>query len=887
MYEMAKHKFLNWLDEYTSSKELSAYEIKLINVILNDFETIASKGTAGGSRANYIISKISDNNFTPDTETLTTMGERFVSIPKVEHLQNLEIESFRGFSTNLLFDFSKQYSTFYGANGSGKSSLCEALEYCILGTVQEATTRRIPLEIFLKNKKNDKFVKPKLKALINGNIIELSSNLETYMFSFIEKNRIDSFSHLGATTPSEKTERLAALFGLSEFTDFVRGFTDSLDSKLIEEHTKLDDLDKKINLNTKLQESLSEKVESLKNIEAEIQNQIALVKCADKKELDTAILYLQDENGNGKIKEVEKQYKQHKKIIYSTDFFTEIEKKYEKVLTDFENLCEEEQKLVSLSVNTNMATIYQAISTLTDDIDHTICPACKTPITSTVVNPFENAKEELEQLKTFSEINSNIVNLQKELMVSTKILNELVNNNKDLLIVLNYTLSSYIILIPDNASELSDIKIKEHYMSKIKQFKTLISNINIDKNKILEMNSDSEEYNLNNEFTAELTRLRKIYSVLIELKGKLNIQRKIVEETQKSLEQFEVEKKVLKDEVAIENTINNNKRAFKNAYKDIIVSLTKYQKELPAKFASNLSEKVKEYYNIMNQDDASFEMIEELKMPILSSDNITIRFKDGIEENALQILSEGHVKLLGLAILLAKAKETNQTFIILDDIVNAIDDEHRSGVASLLFENEDFKNTQIIITCHSESFIKRIEDCIPRQERDLKITRYVFITPLTESVRGIVVDYANPKEPLELAYKDLAKNDYKNAAQKCRQATESLINKLWKKLSNTYKLQISVSLSSPKGIPDLSSIVDGIIKQMKQFEHEAGPVLLDLQSLKSDYRWFLLNKGTHYEDDQFQFELSEIKKLYELLVDFENHINGLKIKSLIPLESDT
>ena len=158
------------------------------------------------------------------------------------------------------------------------------------------------MEIFLKNKKNDKFVKPKLKALINGNIIELSSNLETYMFSFIEKNRIDSFSHLGATTPSEKTERLVALFGLSEFTDFVRGFTDSLDSKLIEEHTKLDDLGKKINLNTKLQESLSEKVESLKNIEAEIQNQIALVKCADKKELDTAILYLQDENGNGKIK---------------------------------------------------------------------------------------------------------------------------------------------------------------------------------------------------------------------------------------------------------------------------------------------------------------------------------------------------------------------------------------------------------------------------------------------------------------------------------------------------------------------------------------------------------------------------------------------------------
>lgn len=886
MYETAKHEFIKWLNEYKVSKELSPFEVKLLNVILNEFEIVASKGTASGSRANYLVSKISDNNYTPISAVLVSIEDGSISIPKVEHLQELDVESFRGFSTNLCFYFSKQYSTFYGANGSGKSSLCEALEYCILGSVQEATTRRIPLETFLKNKKNDKFVKPKLKVLMNGNIIELNSNLETYKFSFIEKNRIDSFSHIGATTPSEKTERLAALFGLTEFTDFVRGFTDSLDNKLVEEHTKAEEFSRRNDENTKLQESLSGEIKILRSIEVEIQNQIAQIKYTEIKELENAIVYLQDENGNGKIKEVEKQNEQHKKIIYSTDFFTEIETKYKEVSIEFKRLCEEEQKLVSLSVNTNMATIYQAISTLTDDIDHTICPACKTPIASTVVNPFENAKNELEQLKAFSEINANIVKSQKELMHSTRNLNELVNNNNDLLTVLNYTLSNFIISIPDNANELSDLKIKEQYFAKIKQFEILISNIDKDKTKILEMNSRSEEYNLNNEYTTELTRLRRIYNKLIELKVNLDIQRKNIKEIQKNLKQFEAEKKVLENEVAIENTINHNKHEFKLAYKNIFISLTQYQKELPTKIASNLSEKVKEYYNIMNQDDASFEMIEELKMPISSSDNISIRFKDGIEENALQILSEGHVKLLGLAILLAKAKDSNQNFIILDDIVNAIDDEHRSGVAELLFEKEDFRNIQIILTCHDESFIKRVEDCIPRKERDSKITRYVFITPITEVIRGIVVDYSNPKEPLELAYKDLQKNDHKDAAQKCRQAVESLINKLWKKLSNTYKIQISVCLSSPKSIPELSSITDGIIKQMNQFENEAGPVLSDLKKLKSDFQWFILNKGTHYEDDQHQFELRDVKNLYDLLVNLETHIEEMKIKSLIPIEAE-
>lgn len=70
--------------------------------------------------------------------------------------------------------------------------------------------------------------------------------METYKFSFIEKNRIDSFSHISATTQSEKIERLAALFGLTEFTDFVRGFTDSLDNKLVEEHTKAEEFNRKM-----------------------------------------------------------------------------------------------------------------------------------------------------------------------------------------------------------------------------------------------------------------------------------------------------------------------------------------------------------------------------------------------------------------------------------------------------------------------------------------------------------------------------------------------------------------------------------------------------------------------------------------------------------------
>ena len=78
--------------------------------------------------------------------------------------------------------------------------------------------------------------------------------------------------------------------------------------------------------------------------------------------------------------------------------------------------------------------------------------------------------------------------------------------------------------------------------------------------------------------------------------------------------------------------------------------------------SANLSNTIKNYYNTMNSDDAEFEVMQELRMPIVSTDYISVKFKDGIETDALQILSEGHVKLLGLAILLAKAERNRTKF---------------------------------------------------------------------------------------------------------------------------------------------------------------------------------------------------------------------------------
>ncbi len=49
-------------------------------------------------------------------------------------------------------------------------------------------------------------------------------------------------------------------------------------------------------------------------------------------------------------------------------------------------------------------------------------------------------------------------------------------------------------------------------------------------------------------------------------------------------------------------------------------------------------------------------------------------------------MSEGHIRCLGLAILVAKNVKLNCPVLIFDDAVNAIDDEHRGGIRDTLFD---------------------------------------------------------------------------------------------------------------------------------------------------------------------------------------------------------
>jgi wobble nucleotide-excising tRNase len=134
---------------------------------------------------------------------------------------------------------------------------------------------------------------------------------------------------------------------------------------------------------------------------------------------------------------------------------------------------------------------------------------------------------------------------------------------------------------------------------------------------------------------------------------------------------------------------------------------------------AGLNDAAMNLYNEFNRNDLDPDKLAALHLPLTGEQKIEIAFRGnpGVRVDALRILSEGHIRCLGLAILLAKGQSIQSPLIVFDDAINAIDHDHRSGIRETIFESDHFADTQLIVTCHSNEFIKDIQQHLPAARR--------------------------------------------------------------------------------------------------------------------------------------------------------------------------
>ncbi|GJQ60025.1 MAG: hypothetical protein D8M57_17645 [Candidatus Scalindua sp. AMX11] len=147
----------------------------------------------------------------------------------------------------------------------------------------------------------------------------------------------------------------------------------------------------------------------------------------------------------------------------------------------------------------------------------------------------------------------------------------------------------------------------------------------------------------------------------------------------------------------------------------LFADFIKRQEEALNVFLKMFSETIDEYYTTMNPG----EKIKNIKLAPIKDKNdglvgITIEYSffDVPTTAPIAYLSESHIHCLGLSFFLASIKAFNKQngFVVLDDVISSFDRPHRSRFAKLL--TDKFGDYQILLLTHERGFFELVASVV-------------------------------------------------------------------------------------------------------------------------------------------------------------------------------
>lgn len=854
---MIRAEYINFLRTLDTIPELSGVR-KIANLILANLDEIIPLTTSQGQRVKKIASLAQFNWNSLNTEIQLAPLPPNELVTKITKIKSMNVGPFRGFSRQETFDLDSNLVLIYGPNGTGKSSFCEALEYGLIGLVEDAGHKRFRDQgEYLKNAHVNSFVPPVILAEDNqSNIISIEPDEKIYRFCFVEKNRIDSFSRIAAQAPAKQSQLISTLFGLELFTDFVGNFTNVMSDRYIDiDGKKAQELGgKRLGLKA-IQQQILENNSLLANLKLE---EDALV--SQYKEGINFNEMVYELNGNeqfvGKIKilESETQIISPTKSNLSSSNLSALKREMGIAVSALKI---EKQELVKISELVSFKQLYVAIIAL-EQSNPNHCPACYTPIDRTIVNPFFHAKGELIKLQQLSQIQQKIESLENEINVYFLKLSQIIQTCLSFYPKDNY-LTGYKVF----NKEKTNIEWWDSLESLLPNGTTPWGNIETQVSFLeaydFKINQEEELREIKK---AELARFREFATRITVLQTRYQTISDAIVRAQTTITNFDIENAQLIIDVEIERGQVEINKSISESYTSFVQKLEEYCNDLPRRLVIDLGCMVVELYNAFNRNDKVEDLIADIRLPVVQNQRMEISFRNNPEKfyDALHILSEGHIRCLGLAILLAKNLKEECPLLIFDDPVNAIDDEHREAIRRTLFEDNFFARKQILLTCHGEEFYKDIHNLLSMERA--RLTKSFAFLP-RQDIQHINIDFRSPPRNYILAAREhIDRNEIRDALAKSRQALEAITKgKIWKYVSRYGDGNLSLKLRSATSPIELRNLTEQLKSKIikADFLHEdkeavLGP-LVDLLGVNGDSReWRYLNKGTHEEQDRAEFD---------------------------------
>ncbi|HBQ86729.1 MAG TPA: chromosome segregation protein SMC [Syntrophomonas sp.] len=842
---------------------------KIANLVLKHLETLIPLSTAQGHRIKKMV-ELAQTNWGSICSDIQAIREQATEQTyPITQIKSFSVGPFRGFAKQEDFDLASQFVLIYGPNGTGKSSFCEALEYSLLGNVAEAESKRFRNQHdYLKNAHTNSFTPPILIGLDNQkNDIPISANEALFRFCFVDKNRIDNFSRIAAQTPAKQTELISTLFGLDAFSEFVRNFTDSMDRYIDLEGDKQKELKSKKQVLAGFQQQLETTIpEELQKLDEE-ENVLAKEFGADCTFSQMIIKLHGTEEKNGLIAQLEEELQ--KPIGTKSNLtLSGLQILQQFIQANMRDLNTNVQELNSANQQVSFKKLYEAVIQVMESNTEQ-CPACHTPLAQVTVNPFEHAETELKKLHHLGELQEATRKLNEDISTSLTNLSQIIK-----------TCCSHF----SENNLLSEFQITDRKAATTDWWNSLHQQLSDGftpwkhiEDQVTQLEETDKEIALAAEKRIkkqnELTRLREVAEKIVKLQTRRETVNNSIMKNKETIENFNVENAWLIADAETEKGVVAQNQTIANAYDAFVQKLKNYINGLPGQLVADLSDTVVQLYNAFNRNDAAHEQLAAVRLPLQQNQRLEISFNNdpGTFFDALHILSEGHIRCMGLAILTAKNIKENCPLLIFDDPVNAIDDDHRESIRRTIFEDVYFENKQIILACHGEEFFKDIQNLLSaekaRQSRTVS-----FLPKIRES--HICVDHnCLPRNYVIASRTHFDKNEIRDALDKARKALESLTkDKVWRYVNNHGDGNLSIKLRSSKAPIELRNLTEQLKSKIAKAEfsdQNKAAVLNPIESLlgiSGDSReWRYLNKGTHEEADRAEFDHQTVNEIVTAL----------------------
>lgn len=687
-------------------------------------------------------------------------------------LATLQVKNFRGFGAfgandkGTHLQFSKIKNIFYAPNGGGKSSLCEALEYATTGHIKEAGRRKTKVKQYIARGSE------KVELRLTGTDRNTVPASLTWSSCFIDRNRLQEFSLLGSKdTGSAESDVIAILFGLEELQEVISRFVkpENFNLKTLRRPSQSEAVLTLQAVRTDLHEKRRRHRDNVSVLNDEVCARLGLR--VDQQFAVRARSARLTKLANLKIRNAERL--KFAEVPFSTPM-----KRVLRAARIALRLLKRKSKIDAAFMQNVMAVNYRAVYEALQAIENTgaseYCPACSTPLDRVVENPFAKARRELAILGVLTQLTKSQRRvegriLQVALAIGTTVM--AVDSNARLGVGCGMNLDAIRASLTNFNTATDRVGAATQVLNKLTEL-LVDGEAEIEAYLSICQGRQAEIAQAD----AHVKRLEEQASQLIQatevLKGLFDEKRTslaALKEIGGQLADLTRQRAYLQggDNTRFNALIDQLQLEYGNLYRDLLG----YKFALEKARIAGIESKAAEYYKAINHHDGDHERIDALSFEKTGETyRIKILSSDGCSVDAFSVLSEGHLRALGLSLLLAMAEKNKFPLIVFDDVVNAIDSDHRSNIIDMFFADPYLRRTQMIITTHDRLFWERfciIADRHPQADQHNSCV-------LSYTNKGIVmIDHAGGFQ--EKVHRALGVYDIRQALIYCRIWFESMV----------------------------------------------------------------------------------------------------------------